>query len=391
MVLFAMAGGIFFGAGYGTASLMGRLSGQKEDSASFSLNDQASDVNYTIEKVQPVISSFADTNSAPVIIAEKVGPAVVTVISTMQNNQSYFRSNAFSQGSGSGVIFDMNNEDLLVVTNFHVIEGSVAINVIFTDESEVEASVVGYDSENDLAVLSISLKDVDKDILDSIAIASFGDSDTLKAGELAVAIGSPLGEGFSNTVTVGVISALNRTINIDGTEHTLIQTDAAINPGNSGGALVNINGEIIGINSAKYVGIDAEGIGFAIPINTAKPIIEEIIQNPGNNLAAKLPDDRAFLGVGIQDITSDIYAETGVPFGAYVIEVYENSGAYEAGIEAGDIIFSIDNKRITDVTALTETLSGYKAGDSIAVGIIRDDEILTFEANLYKYSDVMNP
>lgn len=391
ILIFAFSGGIFFGAGYGAAvyfddALYSRIVPNSSQSIAREENDKV-----VIEEVQPIANINEDITSAPVIIAQEVGPSVVTVTSTVEQPSFSPFQNFYAEGSGSGIIFGIEDERLLIVTNYHVIEGAAEINIITSNEDKFPVKVLGYDSSLDIAVIAVDIDLIDQDVLDNIAIATFGDSDDLQVGELAVAIGSPLGEEFSNSVTVGVISAIDRIIGIEGISHSLIQTDAAINPGNSGGALVNGKGEIIGINSAKYIDTDVEGMGFAIPINIVQPIIEDILNGKvGRDVANQLPEDRSYLGIGIQNITSEIYAKTGVPFGVYITEVYENSGADAAGIRRGDIIFSVENKKVLNIEELTIAISNHEAGDIITVGLIRNDEIIEVEAKLSTYNEIMD-
>lgn len=245
----------------------------------------------------------------------------------------------------------------------------------------------------DVAVLGVPIDEVESK-LDQIILATFGDSDSVKIGEPAIAIGNPLGPQYASTVTAGIISALGRDIYIDQNtaQVNLIQTDAAINPGNSGGALLNDLGQVIGINSAKYVDESVEGIGFAIPINDAIDVIDKILLNPeGQDIGYELSDDRAFfLGVQISDITSEIYNETGMRFGVYITGVFPHSGAAEAGITEGDIIYSIDGDKVKkNIQALFNALDNALVNDIIEIGILRGDDILTLKAPLYSYKDVM--
>lgn len=391
IILFTFLGGIVFGSGYVSALYFGNT--VFTDFLQIETKNNNNDNVVQIRQINPdVAKNIEALYTAPVVISEAVGPSVVTITSTIEDRfaSPFYGSGYFSEGSGSGIIFDLDDENLFVVTNHHVIDGASKVDVIFMGGDSFGAEVLGYDSTMDIAVLAIDLDDIEKEVLDKIAIASFGDSDSLKVGELAVAIGSPLGKEFSNSITVGVISAVDRTINIDSSDLKLIQTDAAINPGNSGGALVNTDGLIIGINTAKYIDTDVEGMGFAIPINTAQPIIDNILKSrDGKDVAHQLSDDRPFLGVGISDITEEIYIQTGVPFGVYVTQVYENSGAEEAGIQEGDIIYAIGDNKIMKSSELVKYVSTFKVGDTLRLGIVRDGEMLEIEANLYKYSDVM--
>lgn len=392
LIIIALLGGIFFGAGYSTALYLGDTVLPKENDDSIKAGEVEENDDIEVNKVQPVIPNGSDSASPVITIAHEVGPSVVTITSTIENSfNTYFNySKYYSEGSGSGIIFAIEDDRILIATNHHVIQGAVNVDVTFTENETVSAKVIGYDSRMDIAVLSVNTADLKQISKNDITIASFGDSDGLRVGELAVAIGNPLGKEYSNTVTVGVISAVDRTIKVDGSELNFIQTDAAINPGNSGGALVNSKGEIIGINTAKYIDEKVEGMGFAIPINKAEPIIQNILKvGTGEDVAFALTDDRPFLGITMQNITADIYSETGISSGVYVNSVYENSGADKAGIKEGDIIYSINNKRIKNGEDLYDILQGYKVNDKITIGIVRDDEVIEVVATLYRYGDIV--
>ena len=395
-ILFAIMlfGGMFFGAGYGTAILVDDFYGNiisKNNDSDVTIQDSN---KVEVTKVQSIVTNDEEYYTAPIAIAEEVGPSIVTITSSIEQESMYFfdRGTYYAEGSGSGIIFDIDDEHLYVATNHHVINNAVNLSITFAGGDYYDAEVVGYDSNMDVAVLSIDLDDVNDEVINKIAIATFGNSDELMTGELAVAIGSPLGKEFSNSVTVGVISALNRTISVENSNLALIQTDAAINPGNSGGALVNSKGEIIGINTAKYIDTDVEGMGFAIPINTAIPIIDTILDT-GNGqdvaMQTEISPERPFLGVQIQDISQELYLETGMPFGVYITDVYDNSGAKEAGLRAGDTIFAIENNRVLDAQDLTSLIASYDVGDTIQISVARGDEIIEVEATLYRYADVM--
>lgn len=389
-ILFVFTGGLLFGGGYFT----GMYFGNTLISDFLGIDVESNKNQVIIKQVTPAeISSTEEENlTAPVIIAREVGPSVVTVISTIKTNYRNFFDNSsiYSEGTGSGIIFDIDEDYLYIVTNHHVIDDAEEVNISFITGDTFKAEILGYDSKRDVAVLAIDIDEIDNDIIDSIAVATFGNSDLLHVGELAVAIGSPLGKQFSNTVTTGVISAVDRVTKVQDEDVKFIQTDAAINPGNSGGALVNARGEIIGINTAKYIEASVEGMGFAIPINDAIPIIKDILdKRDGGDLANQLSPDRPFLGVGISDITEEIYNRTGIPFGVYIMEVYPNSGADEAGLKRGDVIFSINSKKILNTTELQTYISTLNVGDTIEVSVIRDDSILTFDVPIYSYKEVM--
>ena len=286
-------------------------------------------------------------------IAANVGPAVVAI--TTESVTSFYGRLTTSQSAGSGIII---TKDGYIVTNAHVVENAKTITVVMEDGGSYVADLVGGDAKSDLAVLKIK---ADK----TLPAAILGDSDQLVKGELAVAIGNPLGE-LAGTVTVGVISALNRQITIDNQVMSLIQTDAAINAGNSGGALVNTYGEVIGINSAKNSGEGIEGLGFAIPVNKAKPIIEELI-NYGYITG------RPLIGINGESIPAQIAERYGWPQGVYIGSVEKGGAAEVAGIREGDIIVEFDGQAITTVAELNSIKEQHKPGDSITVKIYRTE------------------
>lgn len=261
-------------------------------------------------------------------------------------------------------------DNLYIATNNHVVEGADSLTVAFSDNTTVSAEIKGTDPSTDLAVIRVALSSIDSDTLNTIKVATLGNSDDLKAGQAAIAIGNALGYGQS--VTTGVISALNREVTVSdsnsNTNYTaeLIQTSAAINPGNSGGALLNAAGEVIGINSVKYADTSVEGIGYAIPISTAMPIIEDLITKEKVDEA-----DSAYLGIGGVDVTSDVAKTYNMPTGVYVTQVKENSAAEQAGIQKGDIITAFDGKDVSSMEDLSSKLQYYKAGTTVDVTIQR--------------------
>ncbi len=395
MVILTFVSGFTFGAGYLTASYYGTslpgMSNQPTASTT-STTELSKDEGISITQVQGVVTNNA-SGSTIATIAQEVSPAIVTIGSySSQMSYGYLESyDDYYSGTGSGIIFQVNEDELLIVTNYHVIEGATKLEVIFSNSATIEAETLGYNSLNDIAVLSVPLDEVNENV-DNIVIATFADSDDVVVGELAVAIGNPLGAEYALTVTAGIISATGRDIAIDEntTQVNLLQTDAAINPGNSGGALLNNEGQVIGINSAKYVDESVEGIGFAIPSNDAQVSIDEILESrSGSDVAYELADDRAFLGVGIMDINATINAETGMTFGVYITEVYPGSGADESGIQAGDIIYGINGDRIQNVQELFILLDSASVGDTLVIELVRDNQLLQVEAPLYSYKEVM--
>ncbi len=287
-------------------------------------------------------------------IAADVGPAVVAI--TTEVVTTLFGRLTTAQSAGSGIIF---TKDGYILTNSHVIEDAKLITIVTEDGDSFEAKLVGADKKTDLAVLKV---EADKDL----PYAVFGDSDQLVRGELAVAIGNPLGE-LAGTVTVGVISALNRQITIDNVTMNLIQTDAAINAGNSGGALVNSYGEVVGINSAKKAASGVEGLGFAIPINDAKPVIEQLI-NDG------YVTGRPVIGISGESVPEQIGTRYGWPLGVYVGVVQPGSAAETAGIREGDIIVAFGGVEVTTVSDINRLKDAYRAGDRVEVKIFRTED-----------------
>lgn len=338
-------------------------------------------VNTSISTLSPSTTPATPVNTGstqfPVAeIAKNVGPAVVGVSNFQPNRPSnfgFFRSNSNSTGSelveagsGSGFIIDAQNG--YIVTNNHVIDGAKKITVSLSDGRNSEAKLVGADPRTDLAVLQIS----DTSNLTAITL---GDSSTLEVGESVVAIGNPGGDDFARSVTTGVISALDRTLDIEGeSSFALIQTDAAINPGNSGGPLVNYEGKVIGINSAKYAKSGFEGMGFSIPISDALPTIEQIIKT------GKATHPALYVSVNDQYIA---YAQShNLPVGAYIAEVSAGGPADKAGIKQGDVITKINDSTVKNSGDLIRELYKYKAGDTVKITLIRDGKTQDVQATL---------
>ena len=308
-------------------------------------------------------------------IARKVMPALVSIVNeyTATQDFGYFGSyEQQQQASGSGIIVGKNDTELLLVTNYHVVEDADKLVITFVDNTTAEAIVKGNAKTMDLAIIAVSLDSLSKDTIEAISIAKLGDSDKLQVGEPAIAIGNALGYGQS--VTTGVISALDREIQIDSayeTTGTFIQTDAAINPGNSGGALLNMKGEVIGINSNKIGGSTIEGMGYAIPISAAKPIIQNLLDKADRTKIAE--DERGYLGITVTNATDYMQSES-VPAGAYIEKVSKESAADKAGLMAGDIITKFGDDEILSLADLKEALCYYKKGQTIKVSVERRDK-----------------
>lgn len=349
------------------------------------------------EKVQEGTSDTAGIGSVSQVAASAM-PSVVAITSvSVQEIPSFFGIYGFgtygtqqysSESSGSGIIVGENDEELLIATNNHVVEGATTLSVCFIGndvvnaeaetknlangdinvEDAVSAKIKGTDATNDLAVVAVKKEDIPEDTLSEIKIASLGDSDSLKVGEQVVAIGNALGYGQS--VTSGWVSALDRSITADDiTTSGLIQTDAAINPGNSGGALLNMKGELIGINSAKYADNAVEGMGYAIPVSTASPILENLMNRETRD---KLDSSESgYLGVSAGDMTEEALAMYNMPEGAFVFEAVEGDAAANAGIQRGDVIVGIDGQTVTGEEDLYNKLAYYAAGETIEMVISR--------------------
>lgn len=321
----------------------------------------------------PVVASVSSGGSASIgsvsDVAENVLPSIVAIdVTVTETGQDIFGRtySQDSQGSGSGIIAAQDEENLYIVTNNHVVADASKVSIKFNDESVYSATVKGTDSDADLAVVYIALKDLSDDTLANIKVATLGDSDKVKVGDQAIAIGNALGYGTS--VTVGYISAKEREVSAEDVTMKLIQTDAAINPGNSGGALVNANGEVIGINSAKYADESVEGMGFAIPISTAVPLINDIIE--AKNISE---ENQGYLGIRGTDVDEEYAKYYNMPTGVFVGEVSENSPAEAAGMLKGDIITKFNGREITSMTGLQERLSKLEAGTEVEVVVKRSD------------------
>lgn len=310
-------------------------------------------------------------------VAEAVMPSVVAITSTSIVEQSVnpffgYGGSYQVEGAGSGIIVGKNDTELLVVTNNHVVEGTTSLTVQFTNDVSIDrAYVKGTSADNDIAVVAIPLEAIDSDTLNYIRVATLGDSDAMRVGDGVIAIGNALGYGQS--LTVGYVSAKDREITTEEATLTVIQTDAAINGGNSGGALLNMNGEVIGINVAKSSSSSSssasvEGMGYAIPISQAKDIIEEL-----SNKETRYPvaaEDKGYMGVKI--ITSDKSALQyySIPEGAYIREVYENSPAEKAGLMEGDVIVAVDGEKVTTADELIDILDTYSAGEKVKLTVM---------------------
>ena len=323
-------------------------------------------------------------------VVEKVMPAMVSIVNNFTETANVFGQQYTQEeaASGSGIIVGKTDDELLIVSNNHVVESADTLTVTFIDGSEAQAQVKGLDSDMDLAVIAVSLNDLSDDTKNAITVATLGSSDDLKLGEPVIAIGNALGYGQS--VTNGIVSALNREITLEngstglenGSTGTFIQTNAAINPGNSGGALLNMNGEVIGINSNKIGGTAVEGMGYAIPITSASSIIAGLMERQTRTKVAE--DEVGYIGISLQEVTSQISQMYNMPEGIYVVSVEEGSAAANAGIMKGDIITKFDGSSISSYSDLQKTLQYYAVGDSVTVTVQRpqNGEYVSIELNL---------
>lgn len=319
--------------------------------------------------VAPVSSKDSEQGSGVSAVAANVLPSIVAIDVTVQSNSTDIFGRNYSQeqqGSGSGIIVAKDEENIYIATNNHVVADATSVSVKFNDDSVYTATVKGTDSDSDLAVVEITASQLSEETLGNIRVAELGDSNEILIGEQAIAIGNALGYGTS--VTVGYISAVDREVASEDVNMKLIQTDAAINPGNSGGALVDEEGKVIGINSAKYSDTAVEGMGFAIPISTAIPIINDIVK------AQTVPEEeQAYLGIRGVDVSNELSQYYNIPEGIYVGEVSENSPAGQGGMLKGDVIIRFDGKDTATMESLQEKLGRCRAGDQVEIVVKRAD------------------
>lgn len=379
-----LAGGLAAGTYTGVNYLTGyeqSVQAASEDKVELLKSEKKSDDSQDDSKDESTAKGSLDVSD----IVEAAMPSIVSITTkSVEEVQSYYgmfgQYGAYSpsqeqevQGSGSGIIIGKNDSELLIATNYHVVEGAETLSVGFCDSTACEAKVKGYDSEKDLAVVAVSLDDIDSDTMDAITIATIGNSDDLKVGAQVVAIGNALGYGQS--VTTGIVSAKNRQLNSDDTvgdydsdsnsATNLIQTDAAINPGNSGGALLNMNGEVVGINSAKLASTEVEGIGYAIAISDVTDTLENLM----NEETRDKVDNHGVLGITVQSVDSEVSEAYGVPEGVLVRDVTEGGAADKAGIEAKTIITKFAGKVVTTKEQLVDFLSYYEPGEDVELTI----------------------
>ena len=367
-VLFGgVAGGVFTGVTYATGATAKAQATQTEsDSSQQTTTTKLQTATASTSTASSTSSGSMDVTS----IVQSAMPSIVAITNkSVQEVQNYF--SMFSRGGGtqeqevesqgSGIIIGQNDSELLIATNNHVVEGADTLSVCFADDNACEATVKGTDSDNDLAVIAVKLSDISDDTMSKIKIAEIGDSNQLQVGEQVVAIGNALGYGQS--VTTGIVSAVNRQLEDSNSENGFIQTDAAINPGNSGGALLNMQGQVIGINSAKLASTEVEGMGYAIPVSTASPIFEDLMNRQTRTKVSS--DQAAALGIKGQTVDSSIAEAYGIPQGVYVAEVEKGSAAEKAGITSGSVITKFDGTSVKSMDDLKSQLEYYAAGETV--------------------------
>lgn len=367
-VLFGgVAGGVFTGVTYATgATAKAKATQTESDSSQQTTTTKLQTATASTSTASSTSSGSMDVTS----IVQSAMPSIVAITNkSVQEVQNYF--SMFSRGGGtqeqevesqgSGIIIGQNDSELLIATNNHVVEGADTLSVCFADDNACEATVKGTDSDNDLAVIAVKLSDISDDTMSQIKIAEIGDSNQLQVGEQVVAIGNALGYGQS--VTTGIVSAVNRQLEDSNSENGFIQTDAAINPGNSGGTLLNMQGQVIGINSAKLASTEVEGMGYAIPVSTASPIFEDLMNRQTRTKVSS--DQAAALDIKGQTVDSSIAEAYGIPQGVYVAEIEQGSAAEKAGITAGSVITKFDDTTIESMDDLKSCLEYYAAGETV--------------------------
>lgn len=355
-----------------SAVLIGGLAGAAFEGGSYltskALNGNGSSTtssNKVVSSAQLTTANSSVTSDISTIV-ENAMPSIVSITNmSVQKVQSFFGGyqEVPSESAGSGIIVGQNDSELLIVTNNHVVENSETLTVTFCNEESIEAAVKGTDSSRDLAVVAVPLDSIPDDTMSQIKTAVIGNSDSLKVGEPAIAIGNALGYGQS--VTTGIISAKERSI--EGYDGSYIQTDAAINPGNSGGALLNINGEVIGINSAKISDSTVEGMGFAIPISDVSDIIQNLMNKETRTKVAE--NEQGYLGIKGYDVNETGAQMYNMPTGVYIAEVTKNGAADKAGLSKGTIITAFDGNSVTSMDGLKGQLAYYKVGEKVTVTV----------------------
>ncbi len=373
-LVFGLVGGtVFYGTGYVFQRASGTDKAEEQEAPKNTAVNNSNKLTTTSTGTKAVVSDVSD-------VVDNVMPSIVSItnLSIQEMDFPFWFDETYSQevpSAGSGIIVAQTDQELYIATNNHVVANAQTLTVSFADGEDVTAEIKGTDPSTDLAVISVPLDSIPTDTLNSIKVATLGDSKGLQVGEPAIAIGNALGYGQS--VTTGVISALDREVTVTDSEgqpitNDLIQTDAAINPGNSGGALLNINGEVIGINSVKYSDEQVEGMGYAIPISVAEPIINDLITREAVD-----ETEAAYLGVRGVSVTEEVSESYNMPRGIYLTEVVEGSAADKAGIHSGDILSSFDGRAVTSMEQLAERMQYYAAGTEVEI------ELNTAEGGAY--------
>lgn len=372
LVVGCVGGASFAGANYVTSSLLPDQEVEAVQIPTTSTTTNTTDEDTTDTAITASTVSTSSTDDISQVVSN-VMPSIVAITSLATEEvsiPSWFGQQGDTEeyeyeSAGSGIIIGENDTELLIVTNNHVIVDAKTITVTCVDDNTYTAQVKGTDSDMDLAVLAVELSDIESDTLSQIKVAELGSSEDLQVGETAIAIGNALGYGQS--VTTGVISAVNREVTVDDTTNTLIQTDAAINPGNSGGALLNMQGQVIGINSMKFSDTDVEGMGYAIPISSAEPIINSLMTQ---ETKVKVDDaEVGYIGIAGSAVTNEEVEKYNIPTGVYIEQVAEDSAASEAGLQKGDIITGFDGNSVESMSDLQDLLQYYEAGTTVDITI----------------------
>lgn len=365
-VVFGLVAGVVFqGVRYGSDKMLNKNSATTEVSADATTENNA-------PQLKQASSDATNTVYDVATVAQKVMPSIVSITGTYVTTYDYW-FNSYQQestGAGSGIIIGKDDQYLYLATNYHVVQNAKSLSVTFVNDKSADATVKGYVENNDIAVVTVKLADISDDTLNEIKEIQVGSSDDLSVGDPCVAIGNALGYGQS--VTVGYISALNREISASDETVKVLQTDAAINPGNSGGALVNMQGELIGINTAKYSDTSVEGMGYALPISDIQDIINDLIA--GKKVASDgTASGQAYLGISAQTITSQYSQLLNMPEGVYISSVEQGSAAEECGLQSGDIICSLDGEDIADMDTFHDRIVACKPGDKVTIVYYRNN------------------
>lgn len=352
--------GYFLGVGLNTSNSI--ISGiNSVINGDFSFSKLEKNKNENSEDTAPVsTASASEQNISKTVSGVENSVVNISITATASN---MFNQQIDEQGSGSGIIYSQDNDKVYILTNNHVIDSANSVTISITGKEQVKAKLVGKDATSDLAVISVAKSDLKTAGIESVDTAKLGDSDKIQVGQTVIAIGNALGKG--KTATVGIISAENKQLNIDGVKYNAIQTDAAINPGNSGGALVNTEGEVIGINSAKASQTSVEGTGYAIPVNQAKNIAKELMENG--------TVDKPYLGISGYSITDDFRKMYNINIsGVFIGNIESGSPAEKSGLQVSDIITAVDGKSVTTVEELSKIISGHKSNDTITLSVVRN-------------------